>query len=317
MARRLNLLLVFSFVLHLLACPLWAEEIDPRIERQHKNTLTKSTPNIYQLTTKQAVTYQLQTALGYITTIDLPEEARKVFVGDAELFKVEVYGPQVIIKPATDSPAARTNLTIYTASQRLSFDVTVGPPETGDFILDFRLPAPEAQVQNEFKAQVDEKKQELEGQYRAKEEKQDQHVAKLAQEKLDAQIKAGAASKVLNMSKKQGEIQINLLSLTEIGDKSYIRFSVLNYSDHTYEIDRVVLGKDTMLRKGFNLRKEGFAPVEFEESIEKVIPKDSHRYGLLTFPKVVLKQNEHFTLKVYEKDNPQPLEITGIPVEAK
>ncbi len=296
---------------------LLADETDPRIDRQHKNTLTKSTPNIYQLTTKKAVVYQLQTALGYITTIDLPEEARKVFVGDAELFKVEVYGPQVIIKPATDSPAARSNLTIYTASQRLSFDVTVGPPETADFILDFRLPVAEAQVQNEFKSKVDAKKQELEISYQEKKQKQDQQVAKLSREKFETEIQKGAASKALKMSKKEAGLQVNLLSLTEIGDKIYIRLSVLNYSDHDQEIERVVLGKDSMVRKGFNLSKEGFSPVEFTQNLERSIPKDSYRYGLLTFNKVFLKQNERLTLKLFEKDATQPLEITDIPVEAK
>ena len=103
MARWLGFLLACIFI----TPSLWAEQTDPRIERRHSNTLTKSTPNIYQLNTKKGVAYQLQTAVGYITTIDLPEEARKVFVGDAELFKVEVYGMQVIIKPMTDSPAAR------------------------------------------------------------------------------------------------------------------------------------------------------------------------------------------------------------------
>ncbi len=296
---------------------LWAEESDPRIERQHKNALTKSTPNIYQLTTKKAVAYQLQTALGYITTIDLPEEARKVFVGDAELFKVEVYGSQVIVKPATDSPAARSNLVIYTASQRLSFDVTVGPPELADFVLDFRFPGPEAQVQNEFKAKVEEKKQELEQEYQAKKTKQDENVSKLAQEKFETQIQKGAASKVLKLSKKEGGIQVNLLSLSEMGDKSYIRFSILNYSDHDAEIERLVLGKETMVRKGFNLNKEGFAPVECIQNVESIIPKDSYRYGVLSFNKVFLRTNERLTLKVFEKDATQPLEITNIPSEIK
>ncbi len=313
MSKRLVFLLAFLFSSHL----LWADQTDPRVERRHSNTLTKSTPNIYQLNTKNGVAYQLQTAVGYITTIDLPEEARKVFVGDAEAFKVEVYGPQVIIKPVTDSPAARTNLIIYTKSQRLSFDIEIGPPATADFVLDFRIPGPEAQVQNEFKAQIDGKKQELETKYQEKKEKQEEEVKKISQKMLEEEIKKGGVVKQLKMSKKEGEIQINLLSLSDMGDKSYIRFSILNYSDHDYEIERVLLGKDKMIRKGFNLSKEGFIPVEFTQNLETVIPKDSYRYGLLTFPKVSLRENEHFTLKVYEKNNGKPWEITNIPVEAK
>ncbi len=313
MERWLGFFVAFIFV----SPSLLADQTDPRVERRHSNTLTKSTPNIYQLNTKKTVAYQLQTAVGYITTIDLPEEARKVFVGDAELFKVEVYGTQVIIKPATDSPAARTNLTIYTASQRLSFGVEVGPPDTADFVLDFRFPDIGSQVQNEFKVQVDSKKQELENKYQEKKAKQEEEVKTISQKMLEEEIKKGGAVKQLKMSKKEGEIQINLLSLSEIGDKGYLRFSVLNYSDHDFEIERVVLGKDKMIRKGFNLSKESFVPVEFTQNIDNVIPKDSYRYGLLAFPKVSLRENERFTVKVYEKDNIKPWEITNIPVEAK
>ena len=79
----------------------------------------------------------------------------------------------------------------------------------------------------------------------------------------------------------------------------------------------MLLGKDRMIRKGFNLSKEGFVPVEFTQNIEGVIPKDSYRYGLLTFPKVSLGEHERFTLKIYEKDNIKLWEITNIPVEAK
>ena len=109
-------------------------------ERQSFNKLRRSTRNIYKVTMRSGVVFKLQTALGYASTIDLPEKALKVFVGDQELFKVGVYEKQIVIKPITDEMDARTNLVIETESGRLTFDVAGGAPETADFVLDFRLP---------------------------------------------------------------------------------------------------------------------------------------------------------------------------------
>ena len=285
-------------------------------ERQIANQLARNTPNIYKLTTKTGVAFRLQTAIGYITTIDLPEEALKVFAGDQDLFKVEVYGSQVIIKPMTDYMDARTNLTIYMQKGRLSFDVTVGSPETADFVLDFRFPSDEAIVENAFKEKLEEKKQELEEHYQEELEKQDEKVEQLTQEMFEEALKKGAKTIRLKKSEKHDGIQLNLLSLSEIGGKSYLRFSVLNYSDSDYSLERIVLGKETSKRRGFNLRRESFVPIEFTENIEKTIPKNSYHYGLVSFDKVYLKKNERFVIRLYEQGKVKPLEISKVPVEA-
>ncbi len=296
---------------------LFASEDQSLEIRQRSNKLSRTTPNITTLSMKQGVTYQLQTAIGYITTIDLPEDARKVFVGDAELFKVEVYDKEVIVKPATDYADARTNLTIYTNSARLTFDITVGDPKTADFVLDFHFPTQDAMVQNEFKAKVEEKKGELEKIFQEKEAKQDQKVQELSQKKFEEELKSGTKTKSLKISEKRDGMQLNLLALTQIGNKSYLRYSLFNYSDQDYEIQSIVLGKETVLRGGLNLRSEGFVPVETSMNIEKTIAKNSYHYGLLSYSKVYLQKNEQLTLKVYGKDNPVPLQITKIPTEVE
>jgi hypothetical protein len=295
---------------------LLAAEENSLEERRRSNKLSRNTPNIYQVSMKEGVTYQLQTAIGYITTIDLPEEARKVFVGDAELFKIEVYGPQVIIKPATDYDDARTNLTIYTASGRLTFDVTVGDPDTADFVMDFRFPKKEAMVENEFKAQVEAKREELQKTFNEKEAKQEQKVQELSQKKFEEEMKTGAKSKRLQISKKQDNVQLTLLTLTEIGGKSYLRINIFNESEKEYEIQRVVLGKETLVRKGLFMEPEGFYPVTASTSMDKtLVSKKSYQTGLLCYPKVSLQKNEQLTLKVYGGNNPKPIEITKIPTQ--
>jgi hypothetical protein len=307
--------IAFFLVLMLSAGTVMAET--PLEERQKQNKLSRTSSNIYKLPVKAGVTYRLQTAVGYISTIDLPEEALKVFVGDAELFKVEVYGPQVIVKPATDYQEARTNLTVYIPSGRLTFDVSVGTPETADFVLDFRLSAPEALVQNEFKSKLDEKKKQLETQYQEKEKKQAESVKQMALEKLEEEIKKGAATKSLKLSEKANGIQLNLLSLSQIGETNYLRFSILNYSERDFEIERMVLGKETVRWQGLSFRREGFVPVDVSLNVENKIPKNSYHYGLLGFGKVALQKNERLVLRLYEKGGNSLIQIDSLPAEAK
>ena len=91
--------------------------------------------------------------------------------------------------------------------------------------------------------------------------------------------------------------------------------SILNYSDRDYALERIVLGKETVKRKGFSLRKEGFVPVEFTENIEKAIPKSSYHYGLLSFDKIYLKEDERFVIRLYEKDKSKTARNSKVPVE--
>ncbi len=294
-----------------------AESTDILAERQRENKLAKTTPNIYKVTAKTGVAFKVQTAIGYITTIDLPETAMKVFVGDAELFKVEVYDKQIVVKPLTDYRDARTNLTVYTKTGRLSFDVSVGPAETADFVMDFRLPEDDALVENAFQDKVRQKEKELETQYQKKVSQQEEKVAELTQEKFEEELSKGALTKRLKISEKEDGVQVNLLSLSEVGTRSYIRFSILNYSDRDYRIQNIVLGKETIRRKGFNLRKEGFVPVEAEVNTEYLILANSYHYGLLHFDKLVLRKNERLVLKVYEEGNAKPIRFSNIPWEVK
>lgn len=286
-------------------------------ERQVQNKRARTSPNIYKVTAKTGVAFRIQTAVGYTTTLDLPEEAMKVFVGDADLFKVEVYDRQVLIKPTTEFVDARTNVTLYTSSGRLTFDVTVGPPDTADFVLDFRYPEDDVLVQNEFKTKLEEKKAELETTYREKEKKQDGIVRELAGKKLEDGIKDGAFTKKLHQSVKRDGIKLQLLSLVEIGNMSYLRFSVSNNTTRDYAIERLVAGKETLRWSWFAFRKEGFIPVDSSENIARIIPPHSERSGLLSFEKISLRNNERFVLRLFEQGNDRPLEINKIPVEAK
>lgn len=274
---------------------------DPLKIRQAFNKLRRSTRNIYKVTMRSSVAFHLQTALGYVSTIDLPEPALKVFVGDQELFKVEVYERQVLVKPITDETDARSNLVIVTESTRLAFDVTVGPPDTADFVLDFRLPKDdESLVKNAFDAKVKEKTGKLETEYRKKTEKIEEQAEKLSETKLLEKVASGVQTIELRKSEGEGDVQVNLLSLSQVADKAYLRFSVLNYSRTPYKVLRVVTGAVKQEKKLFRDKETGV--IEFPSTLElpETIQPDQYEYGVLVFDYRVLGKNEKPYIRLYE-----------------
>lgn len=278
-----------------------AEQKEPLQERQQFNKLRRSTKNIYKVTMRSSVAYRLQTALGYVSTIDLPEPALKVFAGDQELFKVEVYEKQVLVKPITDEADARTNLIIVTGSGRLAFDVSVGPPETADFVLDFRLPQDdEALVKNAFEMKVEEKVAPLRKAFEEKEKKLDETAQKLSEGKLREKVAEGVGTIDLKASESQGEVQVNLLSLSRVADKAYLRFSVLNYSKTPYRVLKVAAGAIEYDRRLLKKTESGSIEFPAELELSRVIQPDSYVYGVIVFDYRVLGKNQKPILRVLE-----------------
>ncbi|GEM_PF-852077 len=289
-------------------------------DRQQFNKLKRTTRNIYKVTMKSTVAFRLQTALGYVSTIDLPEKALKVFVGDQELFKVEVYEKQVLVKPITDETDAKTNILIITKSGRLAFDVSVGPADTADFVLDFRLPQDdEALVKNAFDQKVREKARELETHYEEKEKKLDQKAQEISEEKIKEKIAKGVQTIELKKSVAEGEIQANLLSLSQVADKAYLRFSILNYSKTPYRVLGAFLGIQTYEQKFIGKKESGMIEIQAELKLAAVIGPDAYEYGVLQFDYRTLPKGGNPVLRILEDNthaganapNARNIEIKG------
>ena len=308
--------LLFAWVLTLFLTPVlgFAEDAKPEPEgklvetpdsnlkeRQAFNKLRRSTRNIYKVTMRSGVAYRLQTALGYVSTIDLPEPALKVFVGDQDLFKVEVYERQVLVKPVTDDAEARTNIIIITESGRLAFDVSTGAPETADFVLDYRLPKDdESLVQNAFEKKVEEKAAVIKEDYQQKEAKLEEKAEKLSEDKLKEKVASGVQSFALKGSEAKGEVQVNLLSLSRMADKGYLRFSILNYSKIPYKLLKASVGAIEYERKLLKTQESGNIEFPSELEISKVIQPDSYVYGVIVFDYRVLGKGQKPVLRVFE-----------------
>jgi len=283
-----------------------------KVRKQH-NQHSVSESRIYSASMRPNVVYRLQTALGYTTTIDLPEPALKVFIGDQEYFKVGVYEKEVVIKPITDDASAKTNLTIITKSSRITFDVSVGSPETANYVFDFRERDQDALVENAFEARVNTTESKLKENYKEKESALDKKAVKLSQEKLKEEVKKGNETALLKTTKESGEVRLNLLSLSTIGDKAYLRFGVRNLSANPYKIREAVVGVQTYEPKTLGLRKEkeGVIQIPSELEMKNPVPASSYEYGVLAFDRRALKKGEKPVFLLFEDEGTRNFKLEG------
>ncbi|MHB1606120.1 MAG: hypothetical protein ACYCTV_06985 [Leptospirales bacterium] len=106
--------------------------------------------------------YTLRTAVSHVSLIDLPEEAKEVYMGDSKLFLAEVFGARVKVKPITYDLQARTNMIIYTLHKRLTFRILMVEAGHEDDLITFRSPRAETVVnlnpiRTDLKKKIEEK----------------------------------------------------------------------------------------------------------------------------------------------------------------
>ena len=90
--------------------------------------------------------YTIRTAVSHVTLIDLPEEAKEVYLGDSKLFMAEVFGSRVKIKPITWDHETTTNMIVYTLHRQFAFRLRVVAEGEEDDLLTFYLPQSETVV---------------------------------------------------------------------------------------------------------------------------------------------------------------------------
>ncbi len=75
----------------------------------------------------------VKTALGIATLIQVPDRPTSAIIGDLEAFKLEYLDQGVTVKPLHGG--AKTNLYIYTDSQRFNVHLLPAPKESADYIV--------------------------------------------------------------------------------------------------------------------------------------------------------------------------------------
>ncbi|MBI4970242.1 MAG: TrbG/VirB9 family P-type conjugative transfer protein [Candidatus Omnitrophica bacterium] len=282
-------------------------------KRKLFNQRTQPTERISRVKMREDVVYKLQTALGYVSAIELPEPALKVFVGDQDLFKVGVYEKEVLIKPITDSKEARTNLTVVTQSGRLTFDISVGHPETADFILDFRTEDKDVFVENAFREEVKKKEEIIKKEFEGKEAAIEEKAKKEAESKVVEDISKASKTIDLNQHVEEGDIRLNLISLSQIGDHYFLRFAVRNISGNPFPISKTVLGIQSYESANFGLGKkqEGFEELESRLQIQNPVPASSYEYGVVQFAARKLNRKEKPVFILWDEEGKMNLRIEG------
>ena len=104
----------------------------------------------------------------------------------------------------------------------------------------------------------------------------------------------------LKASESNGEVQVNLLSLSRVGDKAYLRFSVLNYSKTPYKVLKAAAGAVEYERKLLKNRESGVIEFPAEVELSRVIQPDSYVYGVIVFDYRALGKSQKPVLRILE-----------------
>ncbi len=89
--------------------------------------------HVRRLVVKKDQIVSVRTALGIATLIQVPDRPTSAIIGDLEAFKLEYLDQGVTIKPLHFG--AKTNLYIYTDSQRFNIHLVPAPKEIADYIV--------------------------------------------------------------------------------------------------------------------------------------------------------------------------------------
>ncbi|OOH80831.1 TrbG/VirB9 family P-type conjugative transfer protein [Leptospirillum ferriphilum] len=218
--------------------------------------------------------YTLRTAVSHVTLVDLPEDAKEVYMGDSKLFLAEVFGKRVKIKPITYNPDARTNMIIYTLNKRLTFRIVMVPPGKEDDLVTFLSPREETVVN------LNPLKTEIQKSLEVKESK------KRAVDRLRSMKEAGPTDP-LPIEGRGNRIRLRLLGFTRMREDSrtFGLFEVSNNSRTPFRVERIRLRgyRRSILWEG---QKQWTENADWETTFDREIPPGKSRRFLLPVTRI-------------------------------
>ncbi len=172
--------------------------------------------------------YTIRTAVSHVTLIDLPEEAREVYLGDSKLFMAEVFGTRVKIKPITWDRETTTNMIVYTLHRQFAFRLRVVGEGEEDDLLTFYLP------QSETVVNLNPLRKKMEDDLAVKEK------VDLRKRAIDTLREAGPSVPV-GVSEEKAGIAANFLGFSSLDSVSYALFEIKNGTDRPAVLEDVRL----------------------------------------------------------------------------
>lgn len=174
--------------------------------------------------------YTLRTAISHVSLVDLPEEAKEVYMGDSKLFLAEVFGSRVKVKPITYDLSAKTNMIIYTLHKRFTFRVETVPAGNEDDLTTFLSPDAETVVNlNPLKTVIREHMEKKE--------------AKDLEAKNDETLKNSGPSVPLDIKGESHRIVFSFLGFSRNRNAFFGLLEIRNQSGQTFDL------KDVRIRK--------------------------------------------------------------------
>jgi hypothetical protein len=219
------------------------------------------------------------TAPNHLSVIELADPVTEVAAGSSS-FKIEWRGNKVFVQPL--DPKATTNLFIWTASERLSYElVPAHSVEEMDFAID-QEPSPQP-----AKAMPPEK---------PVEDPQAAREAKLAAEMLFSSTPV----RLTGQSKQQGRIQIVLKDIYQERDRIYVRYAIQNNGKSAYvpatpdvfslqsphsSSSLYALAKTQLVGDSVRVTSQGQSPIRVVsvQTRETVVAPGATAWGLVAF----------------------------------
>jgi hypothetical protein len=211
--------------------------------------------------------YTIRTAVSHVTLIDLPEEAKEVYLGDSKLFLAEVFGARVKIKPITWDSGTSTNMIVYTVHKQFAFRLKVVPEGREDDLLTFYSPKSETVVNlNPIRARME---KDL-----ARREQAD-----LREKALSTLEEAGPSVPINVVGIRQGVTAI-FLGFSTLGKSGYALFELKNDTDKPLRLSdiRLRMFRTSLFWEG---QKKWLEGQDFTQSYTIDLPPHQSRRALL------------------------------------
>ena len=218
---------------------------DPRLGKSLRRTGTKPS-GIRTIIYDPTHVTTVKTAVSHVTLIDLPEEAKEVYLGDAKLFLAEVFGRRVKVKPITWDPKETTNMIVYTLHRQFAFRLRVVPEGEEDDLLTFYLP------QSDTVVNLTPLRKKMERDLAVREQ------GDLRKAALQTLRRAGASEPVGVFAEKNG-LRAAFLGFSSLGKERYALFEVRNKSRQAVRLSgiRLRLFKSSLFWEGHREWVEG------------------------------------------------------------
>ena len=239
---------------------------DPRRKKTARRPVPKPS-GIRTIVYDPAHVTTVRTAVSHVTLIDLPEEAKEVYLGDAKLFLAEVFGPRVKVKPITWDPKNTTNMIVYTLHRQFAFRLKVVPEGEEDDLLTFYLP------QSDTVVNLTPLRQKMEKDLAVREE------GDLRKKALETLRSAGASEPVGVRVEKNG-IRAAFLGFSSLGKDRFALFEVRNGRSQAVRLSgiRLRLFKSSLFWEG---RREWIEGEDFSRGYRLLIPANGKKRVLL------------------------------------